>query len=229
MVEHDQAFAAQAKGARGWTSFAAVADPVGVNSYRQLLDRTWGENEILPGMPIGDYRSILDFLDNVPAAGQAYAGRWIMRKQEELRSLRHRISGSVLLVDRPLVYMCDLMENHPDRKAWVAQLAGLTSLRAAEWREQGRGRKPVLGVGVRVFADDDDEYSYCLAHEPMRMPSELRRAFEWSFGVANFKTFHTSSLKVGRNEPCPCGSNRKHKRCHGISGGSNGGSDALPE
>ncbi|WP_366816869.1 SEC-C metal-binding domain-containing protein [Myxococcus xanthus] len=24
--------------------------------------------------------------------------------------------------------------------------------------------------------------------------------------------------KVGRNEPCPCGSGRKFKRCHGSGG-----------
>src|SRR6185503_13261443 len=29
------------------------------------------------------------------------------------------------------------------------------------------------------------------------------------------------SVKVGRNEPCPCGSGRKYKKCHGKSGGSN--------
>ena len=40
--------------------------------------------------------------------------------------------------------------------------------------------------------------------------------------------------KVGRNDPCPCGSGRKYKKCHGrpgprplyaIIGGSDGGSD----
>ena len=30
------------------------------------------------------------------------------------------------------------------------------------------------------------------------------------------KTFQRSSGKVGRNEPCPCGSNQKHKKCCGT-------------
>ena len=30
------------------------------------------------------------------------------------------------------------------------------------------------------------------------------------------KTFQRSSRKVGRNEPCPCGSNRKYKKCCGT-------------
>jgi preprotein translocase subunit SecA len=27
----------------------------------------------------------------------------------------------------------------------------------------------------------------------------------------------TGGRKVGRNEPCPCGSGNKYKRCHGAS------------
>jgi len=29
------------------------------------------------------------------------------------------------------------------------------------------------------------------------------------------KTFHRAQEKVGRNEPCPCGSGKKYKKCHG--------------
>ncbi|MDL1950502.1 hypothetical protein FBQ97_11905, partial [Acidobacteria bacterium ACD] len=25
--------------------------------------------------------------------------------------------------------------------------------------------------------------------------------------------------KVGRNDPCPCGSGKKYKKCHGAAGG----------
>ena len=27
--------------------------------------------------------------------------------------------------------------------------------------------------------------------------------------------FHRNAPKVGRNDPCPCGSGRKYKHCHG--------------
>jgi uncharacterized protein YecA (UPF0149 family) len=30
------------------------------------------------------------------------------------------------------------------------------------------------------------------------------------------KPFKRSVPKVGRNDPCPCGSGLKYKRCHGI-------------
>ncbi len=29
-------------------------------------------------------------------------------------------------------------------------------------------------------------------------------------------TQHRSGEKVGRNDPCPCGSGKKYKKCHGI-------------
>ena len=27
---------------------------------------------------------------------------------------------------------------------------------------------------------------------------------------------NTTTRKVGRNEPCPCGSGKKYKKCHGV-------------
>jgi preprotein translocase subunit SecA len=32
--------------------------------------------------------------------------------------------------------------------------------------------------------------------------------------------FVRSDRKVGRNEPCPCGSGRKYKHCHGALAGN---------
>ncbi len=32
------------------------------------------------------------------------------------------------------------------------------------------------------------------------------------------KTFVTAERKIGRNEPCPCGSGKKYKACHGKPG-----------
>ncbi len=40
-------------------------------------------------------------------------------------------------------------------------------------------------------------------NHPLEEPSEI--------------TFHrTSGIKIGRNEPCPCGSGKKYKKCHGL-------------
>jgi preprotein translocase subunit SecA len=36
-----------------------------------------------------------------------------------------------------------------------------------------------------------------------------------SMGTAEVQPFVRSSQKVGRNDPCPCGSGKKFKQCHG--------------
>jgi hypothetical protein len=153
-------------------------------------------------------------LDDVPAVVQAYVGRWIQGRHKELASVGHRVSGTTLLVDRPLIYMCDVTTTWANRKAWLASLLGLTALRALEWREQKNSKPPVMGVGVRVMSSQR-EYSYVLVQHVGRMPVKLRRSMEWSFGVANFRVFETRPLRIGRNEPCPCGDGRKYKNCHG--------------
>ena len=34
---------------------------------------------------------------------------------------------------------------------------------------------------------------------------------------AEMKTVHREGPKVGRNDPCPCGSGKKYKKCHGAA------------
>lgn len=40
---------------------------------------------------------------------------------------------------------------------------------------------------------------------------EIKKAFQDSKTVRN-------EVKVGRNDPCPCGSGKKYKKCHGAAG-----------
>jgi hypothetical protein len=57
--------------------------------------------------------------------------------------------------------------------------------------------------------DDEEEYdeeSEDFLDEPVDEPVE---------------TFIRTGEKIGRNDPCPCGSGRKYKQCHGKPGGSN--------
>jgi uncharacterized protein YecA (UPF0149 family) len=37
-------------------------------------------------------------------------------------------------------------------------------------------------------------------------------------GDFEVSTVKASGPKVGRNEPCPCGSGKKYKKCHGATG-----------
>ncbi len=36
-------------------------------------------------------------------------------------------------------------------------------------------------------------------------------------GAAKVKTIVRTVPKVGRNDPCPCGSGKKYKKCHGAN------------
>ncbi|MBY8861110.1 SEC-C domain-containing protein [Nocardia sp. CA2R105] len=214
-VALDEKFASRNRRAYAWTSFAATDQPEEVSAYQQIIDRTWGENDELPNFPIRDYREILDFLDDAPPVTRAYVGRWLTDQRHQLLHVGQIISGTTLIVDRPLIYMVDRVENCPDRAKWIAQLWGLTAARAIEWKAQMRSTVNTLGVGVRTIASGLDEYSYVLVKPDISLSNEMVRQTQWIFGTANFRTFRTGILTVGRNERCPCGSTKKFKQCHG--------------
>jgi SEC-C motif-containing protein len=47
----------------------------------------------------------------------------------------------------------------------------------------------------------------------------LRLDGRWTFVDGDYvkpETFHRDAPKVGRNDPCPCGSGKKHKKCCGA-------------
>jgi preprotein translocase subunit SecA len=60
---------------------------------------------------------------------------------------------------------------------------------------------------------------------PVAMPSRRAPAnVNYSYGAAasggqdgKVETIHRAAPKVGRNDPCPCGSGRKYKKCHGAA------------
>ena len=55
-------------------------------------------------------------------------------------------------------------------------------------------------------------------NDPSEAPSAFARAErrEAHGGSDEVQTVRREGRKVGRNEPCPCGSGKKYKRCHGA-------------
>jgi preprotein translocase subunit SecA len=54
------------------------------------------------------------------------------------------------------------------------------------------------------------------------LPSRRNPQVNYSYGAAasggldaKVETVHRQAPKVGRNDPCPCGSGKKYKKCHG--------------
>jgi preprotein translocase subunit SecA len=60
---------------------------------------------------------------------------------------------------------------------------------------------------------------------PAGLPSRRNPSYNYSYGAAasggqdaKIETVHRQAPKVGRNDPCPCGSGKKYKKCHGAGG-----------
>jgi preprotein translocase subunit SecA len=63
------------------------------------------------------------------------------------------------------------------------------------------------------------------ARTPVALPSRRAAQVNYSYGAAasggqdaKVETVHRDAPKVGRNDPCPCGSGKKFKKCHGAEG-----------
>ncbi len=59
---------------------------------------------------------------------------------------------------------------------------------------------------------------------PVSLPQRRAANLNYSYGAAasggrdaKVETVHRNAPKVGRNDPCPCGSGRKYKKCHGAA------------
>jgi preprotein translocase subunit SecA len=69
--------------------------------------------------------------------------------------------------------------------------------------------------------------------EPVSLPSRRAANYNYSYGAAasggqdaKVETVQRNAPKVGRNDPCPCGSGKKYKKCHGAGEGTPHGSGA---
>jgi preprotein translocase subunit SecA len=47
-------------------------------------------------------------------------------------------------------------------------------------------------------------------------PAPAAQGTEHAAATATAETFIREGEKVGRNDPCPCGSGKKFKKCHGA-------------
>lgn len=68
------------------------------------------------------------------------------------------------------------------------------------------------GVAIEIGCADGITFNNITAHGAVL----IRNSDDNKFNDAQINSFNTSSSspKVGRNEPCPCGSQKKYKHCH---------------
>ena len=77
----------------------------------------------------------------------------------------------------------------------------------------------------------EDYVTYIYRVENIKLREEEMRQLSYSGGEDPSQSTRSprqrsSSVKVGRNEPCPCGSGKKYKKCHGMPGAPPLGSEA---
>ena len=129
-----------------------------------------------------------------------------------------------------LIYPLDDEGKSFDFEPWVSGYLEGVELSRPAWYESGdEGVVDELlfpFVALSGGLDDDEEFLASLAEEGTTKESVLERcreelplvvqnAFDYWFGLRKPDTVRRDAPKVGRNDPCPCGSGRKYKACCG--------------
>jgi SEC-C motif-containing protein len=94
-----------------------------------------------------------------------------------------------------------------------------------EWSEQSRwlGLK-ILSVEKGAVSDTEGSVEFEAIYERNGLKDVhhekaqfKKQDGKWLYDEGNIvpKTIVRSSPKIGRNDPCPCGSGKKYKHCHG--------------
>ena len=75
--------------------------------------------------------------------------------------------------------------------------------------------------------EESEDVNARAAERRAPVPMPARRApsnVNYSYGAAasggqdaKVETIQRNAPKVGRNDPCPCGSGKKYKKCHGVA------------
>lgn len=81
-----------------------------------------------------------------------------------------------------------------------------------------------LDVSHYCFVEYDRRHSTTLAQELLSAlvgTSDRKQHDNATSHKATLVSGETSAPKVGRNDPCPCGSGKKYKKCHGDASGAN--------
>ena len=141
-----------------------------------------------------------------------------VRKGAALRE----VSGDGLLVVGNRGAALQVKARDP-RKA--REVRALTSLRPSQALRTGASDgTTTIGVGALVEEKGGQSavaYSFLMFKgreaevEMPEMPEDIRRYYEWRYGVHSHRTGETREVVVGRNEPCPCVNGKKFKRCCG--------------
>ncbi|MCH7691484.1 MAG: SEC-C domain-containing protein, partial [candidate division Zixibacteria bacterium] len=111
----------------------------------------------------------------------------------------------IVTVDREIVNLVyKLRVNVPEKSRSDRRRAGVT-MEASHADSTGMG----FAVAQQAAAGSAPAAGVATQPNPMAEASQAGR---------EARTFRREQPKVGRNDPCPCGSGKKFKKCHGMNG-----------
>lgn len=162
---------------------------------------------------------------------------WLQHPQgEELAGLMRRFHEEILadLVDgygvQPLLYPSAEDPDRLDLGPWAGgylegvELADPAWEAAADPDAAGELLVPFLALsgsldategGWEACGIDPSGRDDALARFAEDLPVHVQEAWDFWEAVRRPATLRREGPKVGRNDPCPCGSGRKYKACHG--------------
>ena len=141
-----------------------------------------------------------------------------------VQGMHNRVAGA-LMAEPPAVVPVFIFEPAWDHMEWMAGFLMGADFDAEVW-DYAREDAPELFESFKTLAEieRDAEGWEEACHRLSLSLVQIRdyfRAGEWRQAFEEVqKPFVREGPKVGRNDPCPCGSGRKYKKCCGESGGA---------
>lgn len=114
-------------------------------------------------------------------------------------------------------------------EVWIAGFAEAMSLREDAWRAIARGEDAVAAAAViyllalTEIASNQSPLTSMEINDisdaaPVAIPEQVVRLYAARAAVGGtLPETGARAVKVGRNDPCPCGSGKKFKKCCGVS------------
>ncbi len=141
-----------------------------------------------------------------------------------IQGMHNRVAGP-LMFDPPVVVPVFVFEPAWDHHEWLAGLVMGADFDGEVW-DYAREVAPQLFEPLKVIAgkkrDDPGWDDACIELGASLVTiRDFFREGEWREAFEEVrKPFVREGPKVGRNDPCPCGSGRKFKKCCGEAGGT---------
>ena len=70
---------------------------------------------------------------------------------------------------------------------------------------------------MEVVVEREQQQQAPRAQRAIAPPKPKQQPMYFSSGTTEPQTVKRKEAKVGRNDPCPCGSGKKYKKCHGTA------------